>query len=173
MKALLIVDMIHDFVDGKFGSEGARKIVPKIREFAEKFREKGGLVVYFKDSHTVTDPEIKVWGEHAMRGTWGSEIVDELKPEQGDIVVEKTTYDGFLFTSADEILKEKGVDEVYICGVATDICVMHTAFGAFARGYMVNIIEDLCAGTGDEEHRWALGYIQKIYGAKIVRSDEI
>ena len=173
MKALLIVDMIHEFVDGKFGSEEARKIVPKIKEFAEKFKKNGGLVVYFKDSHTVTDPEIRVWGEHAMRGTWGSEIVEELQPEEGDIVIEKTTYDSFLFTAANDILKERDVDEVYICGVATDICVMHTAFGAFARGFKVNIVEDLCAGTGEEEHRWALGYIQKIYGAKIVRSDEV
>ncbi len=69
MKALLIVDMIHDFVDGKFGSEAARRIVPKIKEFADKFRKRGNIVVFLKDSHTVTDSEIKIWGEHAMRGT--------------------------------------------------------------------------------------------------------
>ncbi len=173
MKALLIVDMIHDFVDGKFGSEAARRIVPRIKEFADKFRKRGNIVVFLKDSHTVTDSEIKIWGEHAMRGTWGSEIVEDLKPEKGDVIIEKNTYDGFLFTQAEEILKEKGVDEVYICGVATDICILHTAFGAFARGFKVSIVEDLCAGTGDEEHKWALGYMQKIYGAKMVRSDEV
>ena len=172
MKAMLIVDMIHDFVDGKFGSEGARKIVDKMAEKVEEFRKRG-VVVYLKDSHKEEDNEIKIWGEHAMRGTWGSEIVEELAPKEEDIVVEKTTYDGFLFTGLRDILKNKNVDEVFIVGVATDICVMHTAFGAFARGFKVNIIEDLCAGTNEEEHNWALNYMKNIYGAKILRSDEL
>lgn len=172
MKALLIVDMIHDFVDGKFGSEGAMKIVEKIKMLAEKFR-KDGMVVYLKDSHTSQDPQLKVWGEHAMRGTLGSEIVEELSPKEEDVVVEKRTYDGFLFTSLEKILKERDVDEIYICGVATNICVLHTAFGAFARGFKINVVEDACSGTSEEEHRRAIEYMRKIYGAKIVRSEEL
>ncbi len=172
MQALIIVDMIHDFVDGKFGSEGAKKIVGKIAEKVEEFRKRG-VVVYLKDSHNKGDEELRVWSEHAMRGTWGSEIVEELAPKEEDIVVEKTTYDGFLFTGLGDILKNKNVDEVFIVGVATDICVMHTAFGAFVRGFKVNIIEDLCAGTSQEAHNWALNYMKNIYGARILRSDEL
>lgn len=173
MKALLIVDMIHDFVDGKFGSEGARSIVEKIGRTAKKFRERGDTVIYLRDSHTPGDPELRVWGEHAMRGTWGSEIVEDLAPEEGDIVIEKTTYDGFFATNLENVLRERGIKEVYICGVATDICVLHTAFGAFARGFEVHVVEDLCAGTSGDMHRAALDYIKRIYGAKIVRSDEV
>ena len=171
MKALLIVDMIHDFVDGKFGSEGAKAIVPKISALAEKFRATGA-VFYLCDAHREDDPEMEVWGEHAMEGTWGAEVVEELKPREGE-VIRKSTYDGFLFTDLEEKLREKGVEEVYICGVATDICVMHTAFGAFARGFKVNIVEDACSGTSPEEHKRALNYMNRIYGARIVRSDEI
>ncbi len=173
MNALLIVDMLHDFVDGKFGSEGAKKIIPVIREIKEKFRKGGNLIVYLKDSHKKGDPELRVWGQHAMKGTHGSEIVEELKPEEDDIVIEKNIYDGFLFTSLENLLKERNVDNVYICGVATDICVLHTAFGAFARGFHLNIIEDACSGTSDENHRFAIEYMRKIYGAKIVRSEEL
>ena len=173
MMAIIIVDMIHDFVDGKFENKKAKKISEKMAEISDRFRKRGNLVVYLKDSHSNNDAELKVWGQHAMRGTWGSEIVDELAPKEGDIVIEKSTYDGFLFTGLRDILKNKNVEEVFIVGVATDICVMHTAFGAFARGFKVNIIEDLCAGTSEEAHNWALNYMKNIYGAKILRSDEL
>jgi len=172
MRALLIVDMIHDFVDGKFGSEGAKSIVPKIKSIAEKFRE-GDLVVYLKDSHKNGDAELQVWGEHAMKDSWGSQIVEDLEPKKGDVIIEKNTYDGFLFTPLEDILNEKGVKDVYLCGVATNICVQHTAFGAFARGFNVHIIEDACSGTSEEEHNRAIDYMRRIYGAKIVESDEL
>lgn len=172
MKSLLIVDMIHDFVDGKFGSEGARSIVPKIKEIAKKFR-KEGMVIYLRDSHRKDDAELRVWGEHAMEGTWGSEIVEELAPESGDIVIDKRTYDGFLFTELEKVLREKGVNEVYLCGVATDICVLHTAFGAFVRGFDVYVIEDACIGTSEAKHEYALNYMRDIYGVKIVKGEEI
>ena len=172
MRALLIVDMIHDFVDGKFGSENAKKIVPKIKAIAEKFRDED-LVIHLKDSHKEGDAELKVWGEHAMESTWGSQIVEDLEPKNGDILIEKNTYDGFLFTSLAEILKEERIKDVYICGVATDICVQHTVFGAFARGFNVHIIKDACSGTNEEEHRRAIDYMKRIYGAKTVESDEL
>jgi nicotinamidase/pyrazinamidase len=172
MRALLIVDMIHDFVDGKFGTQQARDIVLNVKKLVEKFR-KDGVVFFLCDSHQHGDAELKVWGEHAMQGTWGSQIVDELNPTQEDIVVRKHTYDGFLFTELDEELKRRGVRDVYICGVATDICVKHTAFGAFARGYNVHVIKDACAGTSQEAHEWALDYMKRIYGAKIVESDDV
>ncbi len=172
MRALLVVDMIHDFVDGKFGSKGARNIVAKVKELVEKFR-KDGMVVYLKDSHSAEDPELAVWGQHAMRGTWGSQIVEELAPAEGDVVIEKNTYDGFLFTELEDVLRKSNVDEVYLCGVATDICVMHTAFGAFARNFRVYVVEDACSGTSPEKHRWALEYMRSIYGVKIVRGEEL
>jgi len=173
MKALLIVDMIHDFVDGKFGSPEATAIVNKIADFSKNIRESGGTVVYLKDSHSPEDPEIKIWGPHAMKGTWGSEIVENLKPYEGDLVIEKSTYNGFLFTNLAEELKKRNVDEVLICGVATDICVLHTAFGAFSHGFKVKILADLCAGTSKEMHEMALEYMKKNYGAEIIRGDSV
>ena len=172
MKALLVVDMIHDFVDGKFRSEGAKKIISVVKKLIEKFRREG-MVIYLRDSHTPHDPELKVWGEHAMSGTWGSQIVEEIKPREGDVVIEKRTFDGFLFTSLEKILCDNNVEEVFICGVATNICVQHTVFGAFARGFEVSVVEDACSGTTEEEHRYSLRYMKNVYGARIVRSDEL
>lgn len=172
MRALLVVDMIHDFVDGKFGSDEAKGIVPIVARLIEKFRN-DGVVIYLKDSHKEEDAEISVWGRHAMKGTWGSEIVEEIKPRDGDMVIEKNTYDGFLYTDLERILRERGVKDVYICGVATDICVQHTAFGAFARGFKVHVVRDACAGTSREEHERALKYMERIYGAKIEESEKL
>ncbi|RLC44266.1 MAG: cysteine hydrolase [Candidatus Coatesbacteria bacterium] len=171
--ALIVVDMIHDFVDGKFGSENAKKIVPRIKDLIEKARRKGVLIVYTRDSHKPGDPELKIWGEHAMEGSKGSEVVEDLAPTQGDFVVSKTTYDSFFNTELERILKDHGVKNVYIVGVATDICVLHTAFGAFARGFNVFIVKDCVASINEEGHEWALKYMQTIYGAKIVESEEL
>ncbi|AGB05129.1 nicotinamidase-like amidase [Aciduliprofundum sp. MAR08-339] len=172
MRALLVVDMIHDFVDGKFGSAKAKSIVPVVAKLIEKFRN-DGMVIYLKDSHSKGDAELSIWGQHAMEGTWGSEIVKEIEPKDGDVVIEKNTYDGFLFTDLERILIDAGVEEVHICGVATDICVQHTAFGAFARGFKVHIIKDACAGTSEEEHERALKYMERIYGARIEESEQL
>ena len=171
--ALIVVDMIHDFVDGKFGSENAKKIVPRIKDLIEKARRKGVLIVYTRDSHKPGDPELKIWGEHAMEGSKGSEVVEDLAPTQGDFVVSKTTYDSFFNTELERILKDCGIKNVYIVGVATDICVLHTAFGAFARGFNVFIVKDCVASINEEGHEWALKYMQTIYGAKIVESEEL
>ncbi|HDJ50851.1 MAG TPA: cysteine hydrolase [Thermoprotei archaeon] len=172
-KAVIIVDMIHDFVYGKFGSKQAQSIVPKIKELLKRARESGALIVYTRDVHERNDPELAIWGEHAMKGTKGCEIIDELSPEEGDIIVEKRTYDSFYNTKLERILRERDVKDVYIVGVATDICVLHTAFGAFARGFNVHIVEDCVASISEEGHKWAIEYMSKIYGAKIIRSEEL
>ncbi len=173
MQALIIVDMIHDFVDGKFGSEGAQAIVPKIKKLIDWAREKKIPIIYLKDSHTPEDPELRVWGEHAMEGTWGSEIVDELKPEKRDIVIPKKTYSGFFDTHLDSILKELEVKEVILTGVSTNICVQHTAADAFFRGYEVTVVSDATAAIDPSTHNSALDYMKLVYGANIKTADEI
>jgi len=108
-----------------------------------------------------------------MEGSRGSEIVEDLAPTEEDIIVHKTTYDSFFNTNLEKILKDRGVKNVYIVGVATDICVLHTAFGAFARGFNVFIVKDCVATINEEAHTWALKYMENIYGAKIVHSEEL
>jgi len=71
------------------------------------------------------------------------------------------------------VLREHSIKNVYIVGVATDICVLHTAFGAFARGFNVFIVRDCVTSIDEEAHNWALNYMEKIYGAKIVSSEEL
>ncbi|MCX7643358.1 MAG: cysteine hydrolase, partial [Armatimonadetes bacterium] len=80
--ALLIVDMQNDFVKegGKLVVPTAKETIPAIRKLSEFARKNGILVAYTQDTHLPDDPEFPIWGEHVLIGTWGWEIVEELKP---------------------------------------------------------------------------------------------
>ncbi|MEM0113783.1 MAG: isochorismatase family cysteine hydrolase, partial [Metallosphaera sp.] len=92
--ALLIIDMQNDFVDerGKLYVPQAKSTIPSIRRLIDLTRKEGGEVIYTQDWHLKDDPEFKIWGEHAVAGTWGAEIVEELAPERDDYVVKKLRY---------------------------------------------------------------------------------
>ncbi len=176
MKALLIVDMLVDFVKpyGKLYVPKAEEIIPKIRMLKDAFRGKGLPVIYTNDSHLPkVDAEFRVWKEHAVRGTPGAQVVDELKPEEGDFVVHKRRYSAFFGTDLDVLLRELNVDEVVLTGVATNVCVLHTAADAFFRGYKITVVSDgTMSVPAEEQERW-LEYMRTVYGARIVTASEL
>lgn len=172
MKAVMVVDMVNDFVTGKLGSPRAQKIVPRLKAFLEKARSKGVPVVYVCDAHRPGDPELKLWGEHSMKGTEAAKIVDELAPREADLVFEKQCYDAFQNSQLDPELRKRGIDELILTGVATNICVQNTAAEAFFKGYRLTVVEDLTEAPTEEDHRQGLKYMETMYGAKVVRSDE-
>ena len=69
----------------------------------------------------------------------GAEVVDALKTDPSDIIIKKKTYSGFFNTNLEETLKSLNVDEVYLVGVATNICVHYTAADAVLRGFKVYV----------------------------------
>ncbi len=172
-RAVIVVDMIDDFVYGKFGSERARSVVPCIKKLIESARKKGEPVIYLRDAHKRGDKELGVWGEHAMKGTKGSEIIPELAPQKGDHILEKQTYSSFFGTGLDDILKRHGVEEVVIVGVTTDICVRHTAADAFFKGFDVIIPTDCVQTISDDSQDRALEEMKKLYNAKVVGLDKV
>jgi len=148
--ALLIIDMLNEYLDpkGKIYCEAGRNIINNIKELKNHFNETGNPVIYINTSHiNEGDPETEKWGLHAMRGTWGSEVISELEVDEKDYVVLKRTYDGFYNTELEMTLKSLGVEAVVVCGIHTHVCVMCTALGAFYRGYKVFALED-CMTTG-------------------------
>ncbi|MGC8619173.1 MAG: cysteine hydrolase family protein [Thermoplasmata archaeon] len=173
MEALVIIDMINEFVNGKFGSDRAKSIVGNIKKLIEIFNEKNLPVIYAKDSHIDGDPELKVWGNHAMKGSFSSEIIDDLKPDTNAIVVEKRTYDAFFETNLNEILKSKNVDKVFFSGVSTDICVLHTVAHAFFLGYETYIVKECTESIKESNKDFGLKYMNNIYGTKIISIKEI
>ncbi|UXD21370.1 isochorismatase [Ignicoccus pacificus DSM 13166] len=176
MKALLVIDMLNDFVrkEGKLYVPGSEEIIPNIKKLKEEFERRSLPVIYTNDSHIPgVDKELQLWGEHAVRGTWGAQVVDELKPSGRDFVVTKRRYSAFFQTDLDLLLRELGVDEVILTGVATNVCVLHTAADAYFRGYRVTVVSDGTMSVPKEEQgRW-LDYMKLVYGARIAKAEEI
>jgi len=170
MEALLIIDMINDFVKkgGALECKGARKMVPFIRCKIEAFHRKGQLVVFICDAHREDDLEFRVFPKHAVNGSEGSRIIAELPVGPEDPVIEKTRYSSFYKTSLEKALLKHRVDRVHVVGVCTSICVMDTVGDLRNRDYPVVVYRNGVADFDPEAHRFSLRRMEKTYGAKVV-----
>ncbi len=170
--AVIVVDMQNDFVKegGKLRVPTAEATIGPIKRLLEKARAAGVKVFYTQDTHYDGDPEFEIWGEHVKYGTWGWEIVDELKPQPGDIVVQKTRYDGFYGTPLDDLLKVYGIEYVVIVGTVANICVLHTAASAALRWYKVVVPVDGISALTEFDMHATLRQISWLYKGTVVRS---
>jgi nicotinamidase-related amidase len=167
MRALIVVDMLNDFVSGKLANPKAQSIIPPLQQLLAHAREQGWVVVFSNDAHHADDPELRVWGEHAMAGTPEAQVIPELEPAEGEIVSPKRGYGAFDFTGLDEQLKQRGVTEVVITGQHTHICVRHSSYGALIRGYEITIPRDAVCGFEGIDEDEALAYLEMAYGVRI------
>jgi nicotinamidase-related amidase len=175
VNALIIVDMLDDFVGGALANPRAQAMVPALERLLEHARSNGWVVVFSNDAHEPGDPELVVWGEHAMAGTPGAQVIAELAPRPGEreIVSDKRAYGAFDGTGLDEQLRALGVDEVVLTGQHTHICVRHTAYGALIRHYRITVPRDaVCTFEGVNEQD-ALDYLHDTYAARITTVDEL
>lgn len=112
-----------------------------------------------------------------MRENDGSRVIPELEPGQRDHVVPKRFYGSFDLTNLDTLLKEsyngRGPTTSIITGIHTHICIRHTSYGAFIRGYNIIIPEDAVNTFTKDDHESGLSYIKNHYGAKLMRTSEI
>lgn len=171
--AVLVIDMINDFVTGEFENERAKNIVPNIRKLLAAARSSGKPVIYISDTHPEGDPEFSIWGEHAVAGTEGSEVIPELEPEDNDYTLEKREYSAFYETGLDSLLEKLDVDDLVLTGVLTHICIQHTAADAFFRDYGVIVPKGCVDDLSDEENKEALEFIEENYGADILNFEEL
>lgn len=164
--AVVVIDMLNDFISGSLKVDRAEAIVPNIKALVAAAREAGVAVVYSCDAHSADDHEIKVaWGPHAMAGTEGAQVIAELAPAPGDHISYKTTYSGFYKTDLQEYLERKGVKTVVLTGVLTSCCVQYIAGEAFVRGYRVIVPEDCVETFSQAEHDGAIKYVRFWYKA--------
>lgn len=175
--AILVNDMLNDFIKGALKSDRASKIISSIKDLISIARTKGIPVFYCNDEHVENDPELKIWGPHSMKGTEGSKVISELEPEHSDRIIPKRFYGSFDSTNLDSLLKEsyngKGITTLIITGIHTHICVKHTSYGAFIRGYIIVIPEDAVNAFTKEDHESGLSYIKDNYGVQIMQTSEI
>lgn len=166
--AVIVIDMLNDFVTGPIASPRVNHIIEPIKNLCDYARKNDMPVIYANDSHTPeVDKEFKVWGPHAVEGTEGAEVITELTPQPGDIVVPKKTYSGFFQTPLELILRELDVDTVIITGWQADCCCRHTSADAFFRGFNIVVPRETTDTTTEEGYVGGLEYIKAIYGGNI------
>lgn len=170
-EALLVIDMLNDFVlpGAPLEVPETRKVAPAIRREIDRAHAEARPVIYICDAHEPDDKEFSKfgWPAHAVKGTKGAQVIDELKPAAGDIIIPKNTYSGFFGTNLDETLKGLGVDALRLTGCVTHICVMFTASDAVLRDYKVTVVESGVAGITKEDHDAALRIMKNVMGVRV------
>lgn len=173
-KAILVVDMLNDFVTGSLKCDRGLAIVPKTAELLKRAREKHIPVIFCNDAHIKgIDHELKLWGNHAISGTFGAEVIPELSLDESDYVVPKRRYSGFFHTDLELLLKELGVDTLIITGLHTHMCVRHTSADAYCLGYNIIIPKDATDSFTKEDYESGIEYLKTVYGAEISCVDEV
>lgn len=171
MKALLVIDMLDDFIRKggalETGSAG-RGIVSFVREKIDEYRESAYPIIYICDRHEIDDREFDMFPPHCVRGTEGSEIIDDLEVLDSDKIICKRRYSAFFGTELDLYLREKDIREISIVGVCTNICVLYTSADGRNLAYKVNVYKDGVASFDQEAHDFALKEIETTLGCNIL-----
>lgn len=161
--AVVVVNMLKDMIlHGKpfpMPPEFKEQVVPRISQLLENARKAKIPVVYVCDAHRQNDPEFTDFpagAEHCVKGTGGEEIINEVKPQPSDHIVEKRRFSGFFGTDLDILLQELRVDTLIFAGRPTNVCVLYTVADAFQRGYSVVAVQDCLYSKTKEYHQSGL-----------------
>ena len=168
--AVLVVDMLRGFLEEGYPlyiGEKCRSIIPDIRSLLDRERTEGATIYFICDNHAPDDLEFKMFPPHCIAGTAEAEVIPELSSYPGEIIPKKR-YSGFYGTNLEEKLEKLKPDKLIICGVLTNICVMHTTADARNRDYNVEIPVDCVAAPDEAAHRFALEHMDKVLGARLV-----
>jgi nicotinamidase/pyrazinamidase len=172
-RAFVIVDVQNDFCEGgSLAVSGGAAVAMGLTEFLREHRADYALVAATRDyhvdpgAHFAAEPDFRdSWPVHCVAGSEGAELHPDLDRGLVDEVFDKgrdsAAYSGFEARSAagkllGERLREAGVEELDVAGIATDYCVRATALDGLKEGFRVRVIEDLCAGVAADTSAKAL-----------------
>ena len=170
-RAVLVIDMLRGFLEQGhplYCGTRARNIVPSIQRLLEQETKAGAQIFYICDHHKPDDPEFNMFPPHCIEGTPQAEIIPELSRYFGEIIP-KRSFSGFHDTPLEKKLKSLNPNTIIVCGVCTDICVLHTVADARSRSYEVEIPIDCVASFDEKAHFFALEHMEKVLGAKLIK----
>jgi nicotinamidase-related amidase len=174
--ALVIIDMQRDFLEpGGFGAALGNDVsrlkaaVEPCRGVLAAFRRRGILVIHTREGHRPDlsdapphkvlrgDPHLRIgapgpMGRILVRGEPGHDIIEDLYPVSGEPVIDKPGKGAFYQTDFDLMLRNRGIDSLFVCGVTTEVCVNTTVREANDRGYRCIVLSDCCASYFAEFH---------------------
>jgi nicotinamidase/pyrazinamidase len=153
-RALIVVDVQRDFCEGgALAATDTLSLLQPLRDFILASRQSGIKIVFTQDwhppNHSSFATEGGPWPVHCVAGSSGAALMPPLAAEAGDVVVHKgqtregAGYSGFESTPLAEQLRSLAVEEVAVCGVATEYCVRATALDAAKAGFRVTVLKDL------------------------------
>lgn len=163
--AVVAIDLQNDILQGgALPCKRILNILPPLKMLFAKAHDLGVPVIYVCDCHRKGDPELQIWNDHMMEGTYGAQIIDEVAPHACDYVVQKNLFNGFINTDLQSVLDTLNVRTLLLAGWRTDVCVAQTAIEAFYRGFHVAIAEDGTDSTTQREHEYGMSLMQINYG---------
>lgn len=180
-RALIVIDMQRDFcAPGGYADRAGLDIgrlrapIPAICRLLDSARALGMLVVHTREGHRpdLSDlPESKrlraekagapigqpgPLGRLLVRGEYGHDLIDELRPLPGEPVIDKPGYSAFVHTDLELLLRTAGVSELILCGVTTEVCVSSTLRQAVDLGFACTLVSDACGSAYPQLHEAAL-----------------
>lgn len=167
--AVIVVDMLRGFLEEGYPlycGAAARKIIPAVQKLLKEESQKSSAIFFIADCHAPDDQEFEVFPPHCLAGTPESEVVPELK-KLGGVTIAKQRDSGFFHTTLESKLARLRPGKLIVCGVCTDICVLHTVADARNRDYPVEVPVDCVASFDAGAHRWALAHMEKVLGARL------
>jgi ureidoacrylate peracid hydrolase len=194
--ALIIVDVQNDFAanGGAFDLEGLditlfQEMIPRLVQFIGEARKAKIPIIYIQNSYNsdqnwyLSDAFLeqaarKRKGSYtqrpvAIRGTWGWEFYDGIKPLPNEIVVTKHRFSAFVETDLDLILRSKSIKVLIMAGIATNVCVETTARMGFMKDYYIVVVGNCCASFSKHLHEAALENIETIFGQVVTAQDVV
>src|SRR6202162_5739255 len=182
--ALIIIDMQRDFLEpGGFGAALGNDVsrlqaaIAPCRDVLEAARRRGLLIIHTREGHRPDlsdapplkvergDPALRIgapgpMGRILIRGEPGHDIIPELYPIAGEPVIDKPGKGAFYATGLGQLLADKGIENLLVCGVTTEVCVNTTVREANDRGYRCIVLADCCASYFPEFHASGLAMIK-------------
>ena len=166
--AVVAIDLQNDILPGgALPCKRILSILPPLKVLFDQARSRGVPVIYICDHHRKGDPELLLWNNHMMEGSYGAQIISEVAPCPGDYLVQKNLFNGFINTDLQSVLDALGVRTLLFAGWRTEVCVAQTAIEAFYRGYHVAIAKDGTSSTTQKEHEYGMSLMQINYGFEV------
>ncbi len=179
--ALMIIDMQKDFClpGAPFEVFGAMKVAKKIQVVLEACRQHGLPIVHVFRFYRADGSDVELTrydgfvkaGTSLVRGTDSAEILDELKPIDGEYLVVKQRWSAFFQTETDLLLRRLGVDHIVVTGVQTPNCIRGTVWDANSLDYEVTVLDDGTGAKTDAVHQDNLLDMKNI-GIQIMSSED-
>ncbi len=168
---LVVAGMQKDFVKGVLATPRIKRVVPAIASLVTQARKMHVPVIYLCDNHVKgIHHELEIWGDHAIAGTPGAEIIEELTPKEGDHVIYKHYYSGFYQTELRSLLGGLGADTLLMTGIHLHVCIFHTMMDAFNLGYKGVILSDATESFTQEQYQSGVTLLRESYQVEFMDS---